>query len=148
MEIERIFTVDAPRERVWDVITSPEDVARCLPGCEGVSVVAQGQFRAVVAVRVGPIATKFSIDVRSVEELRPESASYAMSGEEGGRASNVTARTTLQLIERASGETEVTYRSSFQIVGRLGKFGGGVMKRLTESLNDAFVAALQARLRL
>jgi hypothetical protein len=146
MDIERTFVVAAPRAEVWEFITSPERVAPCLPGCESVAMVAPGKYKVVVAVKVGPIKATFNVDVDAVEERAPEYAVYQTRGEEGGKASRISADSTLALREIDAGHTEVTYTSKINIVGRLGKFAGGVMKKLADSMSDTFVAELRKRI--
>lgn len=145
MEIERTFSIAASRERVWNFLTSPEEVARCLPGCEQVETIAPGRFKVIVGFRVGPINARFNLEVQAVEAKMPEFAAYSAKGEEGGRASHISARTHLRLAEAGEDCTEVTYRSSVQVVGRLGKFAGGVMLKVAESTGDQFIARMQAR---
>ena len=68
MKIEDSFEVAAPRERVWQLITDPEIVAGCVPGCSGVEVVSDTLYRAKVSVKVGPIKASFNMEVELVEE--------------------------------------------------------------------------------
>jgi len=145
MDIERTFQVAAPQGEVWEFITSPERVAPCLPGCEGVEMTAPGQYRALIKVKVGPIKTSFKVEVETVEERPPEFAAYRTRGEEGGKASRINADSTLALAAIDDTHTEVTYTSKINVVGRLGKFAGGVMKKMAESMSDQFVAALRER---
>lgn len=145
MDIERTFTVAAARERVWQFITSPDEVAPCLPGCQRVEIVGPGKYKALIQVKVGPIKTSFNVDVDTVEERPPEYAAYSTRGEEGGKASRLSAESTLALRAVDEGHTEVTYTSKINVVGRLGKFAGGVMKKMAESMSDQFVDAFRKR---
>jgi carbon monoxide dehydrogenase subunit G len=49
------------------------------------------------------------------------------------------------LVARGENETEVCYSSEVSVVGRLGKFGLGVMKKKAESLGRDFAATFKAR---
>jgi len=40
-------------------------------------------------------------------------------------------------------QTEVSYASDIQIMGRLGKFGSGMMQKIADGVGDEFVAALK-----
>lgn len=146
MDIERTFTVAAPRQDVWAFITSPARVGPCLPGCENVEVLGEGRYRAVIGVKVGPIKTSFNVEVEAAEERAPEFARYVTRGEEGGKASRISADSTLALEEREPAVTAVTYTSKINIVGRLGKFAGGVMKKIADSISDEFIANIRREL--
>ncbi len=146
MEISKTFDVIAPRDRVWRFITSPEKVVPCMPGCEQVEELAPGRYKALLKIKVGPIKTSFSVDVETTDERAPEFASYLIKGQEGGKASHLTAESTLSLEAIDDQRTRVTYASRIKLVGRLGMFAGGVMKKMADSMSDQFVAAMRAAL--
>ena len=145
MKIEKTFTVAASREQVWKVITSPELIAPCIPGCQSVEVTGPGAYKAEVKVQVGPIKAGFKLDVETTEERPPEYSAYTTRGEEGGKASRVSADSTLVLKRLDDDHTEVTYASEISVVGRLGKFGLGIMKKKADAMGEQFVQALRER---
>lgn len=144
MKVEKLFRINAPREEVWKFITAPEKVAPCIPGCKSVEVTGPATYKATLVIEVGPIKTEFNVDVEATEERPPEYSAYITRGEEGGRASRIRAESSLVLRAVNDGETEVLYTSDINIVGRLGKFGLGIMKKKADALGDEFVAALRA----
>lgn len=146
MEIEKSFRVAAPQPEVWEFITSAEKVATCLPGVDGVEVHGPGQYKGVMTIKVGPIKTSVKADVEEVEQRAPEYASYAIKGEEGGRASHLSADAVLSLNAVTETETDVKFSASVVIVGRLGKFAGGVMNKLADTMSDQFVDAFRLQL--
>tara|TARA_Y100000588_G_C13742462_1_gene706192 strand:- start:7 stop:453 length:447 start_codon:yes stop_codon:yes gene_type:complete len=146
MKIEEKFVVSAPIERVWEFITAPEDVAACIPGCEGVETIGEDQYKAAIKVGVGPIKTTFKVDVDAVEQQPPTFAKYATRGEEGGRASRISAESTLALTKLNDVDTEVAYTSDVSIVGRLGKFGLGVMKKKAKQIGEEFAKNIAEKL--
>jgi len=148
MKIEKRFTVHAPLEDVWRFITAPQQAAACIPGCQAVEVLGASRYKATIKVQVGPIKTTFNVDVEATEQRPPGYFAYVTTGEEGGRASRIRAESTLALkpVNDNDQETEVQYTSDINIVGRLGKFGLGMMKKKADSLGDEFVANLCERL--
>lgn len=146
MKIEKTFTIAAPQEQVWSFITDPQKVARCIPGCEGAEEKELGRYAAAITVKVGPIRTTFHLDIEQTEQRPPEFASYLSKGEEGTRASRISAVSTLALKPASADSTEVTYTSDINIVGRLGKFGSGMMQKIADSIGQEFVAELKGSL--
>jgi carbon monoxide dehydrogenase subunit G len=146
MRIEKTFTVNAPQEQVWSFITDPQKVAPCIPGCEGAEEKESGKYAAAINVKAGPIRTTFHLDIEQTEQRPPEFASYSSKGEEGSRASRISAVSTLALKSISNDSTEVTYTSDISIVGRLGKFGSGMMQKIADSIGAEFVAELKGRL--
>src|SRR5262249_9462798 len=129
MRIEGSFTVAAPRERVFAEITNPALMAACIPGCEGIEVVDAKTYRARVLVEVGPIKARFNLVVEVTGETPPERVASVTRGEEGSRASVLSANNELLLAASDGGGTEVRYVSEVSVTGRLGKFGLGMMKK-------------------
>lgn len=146
MKIEKTFTVEAGRETVWDFITDPVKIAPCIPGCERAQETEPDKYAAAINVKVGPIKTTFQVQIEQTEARPPEFAAYSTKGEEGGRASRINATSTLQLQSPAPGRTEVTYASDIAIIGRLGKFGSGMMQKIADGIGDEFVTALKNQL--
>lgn len=146
MEIEKAFRVAAPQGEVWEFITSAEKVATCLPGVEQVQVQSPGKYKGTMKIKVGPIKTSVKADVIEVEQRAPEFAVYSIKGEEGGRASRMSADAKLALAYVSETETDVSFNSQVVIVGRLGKFAGGVMDKLADSMSDQFIVAFRREL--
>lgn len=146
MLIEESFRVAAPIERVWQFIRDPETVGPCVPGCEGIEVTGPNSYKSSIRVGLGPIKARFVVDVELVEETPPTYARSKTRGEEGGRASSVSADSELRLADLGDGATEVSYRSDVNVVGRLAKFGFGIMRKKAQKLGEEFAQSLKQNL--
>jgi carbon monoxide dehydrogenase subunit G len=146
MDIKKNFSIAAPQTEVWDFITSAEKVATCLPGVEEVHVKSPGQYTGIMHVKIGPIKTSIKADVAEIEQKAPGFVRYSMKGEEGGRASRLTAETKLSLTSVSAKQTDVEFTTHAVIVGRLGKFAGGTMNKLADSMSEKFIEALRLEL--
>jgi uncharacterized protein len=145
MRITDHFIVAAPASKVWAAITDPTIVAPCVPGCQGVTVISPTLYKAKVRVQLGMIRAEFNVDVELTTQDPPNELRSRSRGEEGGRASSISAENVLRLVARSTGETEVSYDSEVSVVGRLGKFGLGVMRKKAESLGREFATAFKSR---
>jgi carbon monoxide dehydrogenase subunit G len=145
MKIEDSFIVQAPRDRVWAAIIDPARIAPCIPGCESIEISGPNCYRARVSIAVGPIKAAFNLEVEVTEETPPSFLASTTRGEEGTRASVLTAHNELHLKTLEDGSTEVRYVSDVSIVGRLGRFGLGVMKKKAAALGVEFAEAFRAR---
>ncbi len=144
MRIEGRFTIAAPRERVYALITDPALMAGCIPGCEAIEVVDAKTYRARIVVEVGPIKARFSLVVEVTQEEPPTRVVSVTRGEEGSRASIVSANNELVLATVEAG-TEVHYVSEVSVTGRLGKFGLGVMRKKADALGQKFAETFRAK---
>jgi len=146
MRIEKSFTINAPQDEVWQFISSPEKVGMCFPGCQDVTALGENKYKAAIKVQIGPIRTLFNIDFEETEKRPIEYSAYSSRGEESNRASRLKAESTLTLTPIDDSRTQVDYTSELSIVGRLGKFGAGMMEKKADSLGDEFVQALRLQI--
>jgi carbon monoxide dehydrogenase subunit G len=140
MKIEGSFEVDAPLEAVWIHIRDPELVASCMPGCTGVEALSPTLHRASIAVALGPIKAGFNVEIEILEEIANSEIRSRTRGEEGGRASTVSSENLLRLEPLGASRTNVIYSADVSVVGRLGRFGLGVMRKKAESMGRDFAA--------
>lgn len=145
MKIEGAFRVAAPRLEVWRRITDPGLMAACVPGCQAIERLSPTRYMTKVAVGIGPIKATFNLLVEVTKEEPPERVLSTTRGEEGSRASIVSAENVVALAEIDTATTEVSYSSEVAVSGRLGKFGLGVMKKKAAAMGEEFVAAFRAR---
>jgi len=146
MKIEGSFVVAAPRERVFAEITNPALMASCVPGCEAIEVIDPKTYRTKILIEVGPIKARFNLIVEVTSEEPPGRVVSVTRGEEGSRASVMSANNELRLEPTADGGTEVRYVSEVSVTGRLGKFGLGVMKKKAESLGAKFAETFRGKI--
>lgn len=146
MRIEGAFQVPAPLPDVWAAILDPEVVGPCIPGCGAIEVLSPGEYRATVRVAIGPISTSFNVVVSVTEMVEHERIASTTRGEEGSRASILSAANLLVVRALEDRQTEVAYASDVSVSGRLGKFGLGLMRKKAAELAAIFAQNLAARL--
>jgi carbon monoxide dehydrogenase subunit G len=145
MKIANEFTVSAPLERAWDVLTDLEQVIPLMPGAtmtgrEGDDVLGK------VKVKVGPVTSEFSGKVHFVEQDREaHRAVIDGRGKESRGTGNAAATVTAQLHD-AGDRTRVTVDTDLKIVGKLAQFGSGMLQQVSEKLLGEFVQSLEAKL--
>jgi carbon monoxide dehydrogenase subunit G len=146
MKIEKSFQIDAPQHQVWEFLSSPERVGECFPGCEHVTPLGDNKYKAAIRVEIGPIKTIFNIEFEEDEKRPPEFLAYSSHGEESHKASRLKAVSTLSLSPVDDSRTQILYTSELSIVGRLGKFGAGMMKKKADVLGDEFADELRRQI--
>ena len=145
MKIANEFTVSAPIEDAWDVLTDLEQVNPLMPapqltGREGDDVLGK------VRVKVGPVTSEFSGKVHFVEQNRDEHrAVIDGKGKESRGTGNAAATVTAQLHD-AGDRTRVTVDTDLKVVGKLAQFGGSMLQQVSEKLLGEFVDSLEAKL--
>ena len=145
MKIANEFTVSAPIEDAWNVLTDLEQVIPLMPGAqmtgrEGDDVLGK------VKVKVGPVTSEFSGKVHFVEQdATVHRAVIDGKGKEARGTGNAAATVTAQLHD-AGDHTRVTVDTDLKIVGKLAQFGSSMLQQVSEKLLGQFVESLEAKL--
>jgi carbon monoxide dehydrogenase subunit G len=145
MKIANEFTVSAPIEQAWDVLSDLEQVVPLMPGAALVG--REGDdYLGTVKVKVGPVTSEFTGKVHFVERSRDQHrAVIDGKGKEARGTGNATATVTTQLHD-AGERTRVTVDTDLKIVGKLAQFGSGMLQQVSEKLLGQFVESLEAEL--
>lgn len=145
MKIVNEFTVSAPIEQAWDVLSDLEQVIPLMPGAQLVGRDGD-DFVGKVKVKVGPVTSEFSGKARFVEHNRDQHRAVIDGrGKEARGTGNAAAVVTTQLHE-AGERTRVTVDTDLKIVGKLAQFGSGMLQQVSEKLLGQFVEQLEAKL--
>jgi uncharacterized protein len=145
MKIANQFTVSAPIEQVWDVLSDLEQVIPLMPGAQLVGHEGD-DYLGKVKVKVGPVTSEFSGKVRFIEQDRDQHrAVIDGKGKESRGTGNAAATITAQLHE-AGERTDVTVDTDLKIVGKLAQFGSGMLQQVSEKLLGQFVESFEAKL--
>jgi carbon monoxide dehydrogenase subunit G len=145
VKIVNEFSVSAPIEQAWDVLSDLEQVIPLMPGAQllgrdGDDVLGN------VKVKVGPVTSEFRGKARFVEHSRDQHrAVIGGTGKETRGAGNAAAMITTQLHEDG-GRTRVTVATDLQIVGKLAQFGSAMLQQVSEKLLGEFVERLETEL--
>jgi hypothetical protein len=146
MMIDERFSIAAPIDKVWAFIRDPQTVAPCVPGCESVETLSETSYRSTIGIALGPIKARFNVIVQITEETPPSRLVCVTKGEEGSKASIISATSEMLLTAVDDKSTEIACSSEVSVVGRLGKFGLGIMKKRASRLAEEFAAAVQQRM--
>ena len=146
MELTHAFTVRAPVDRAWEVLTDLERIAPCMPGAQ-LQGVEGDDHRGVVKVKVGPMTATYTGVARFVErDAAGRRAVVRAEGRDVRGQGNANATITARLApDGADGAaTHVELVTDLAITGKVAQFGRGVLAEVSAKLLDQFVAALEA----
>jgi uncharacterized protein len=143
VELTHEFSVSAPVEETWAVLTDLERIAPCLPGFE-LQEVDGDEYRGVVKVKVGPMTAQYK-GVASFRE-RDEANHRAVVRAEGRdtRGQGNASATVTATLAPENGGTHVTLHTDLTITGKVAQFGRGVLADVSSKLLGQFVQALEA----
>jgi carbon monoxide dehydrogenase subunit G len=140
MKIEGTQKLSAPRDRVFDALTDPAILQKCIPGCERLEKTAENQYKAALAVGVGPIKGKFSATVNLQDLRRPEH--YSLSVDGTGQPGFVKGSGQLDFREEGQGTT-VAYSGDVNVGGLLASVGQRMIQATANMMIGRFFSALE-----
>ena len=145
MEMTGERRIAAPREQVWAALNDPAVLQAAIPGCESVERVADDQFQARVAVKLGPMSARFGGKVQ-LSNINPP-VSYTISGEgQGGAMGFAKGGADVALDEEGPEQTLLRYNVRAQVGGKMAQLGARLIDSTAKSMADQFFDRFAAQL--
>jgi carbon monoxide dehydrogenase subunit G len=133
------YEINAPRETVWGAITSPESLKGCIPGCQRLDDVGDGDYEATISASLGPVRGNFNAKV-SIKDWNPYE-SYRMIVSANGTPGFVNGESFITLTEDG-GVTTVSVDGDGQAGGLLARVGQRMMESVARNMMDRFFGCL------
>jgi carbon monoxide dehydrogenase subunit G len=144
MELSHTRIVPAAPDTVWAALNDPAVLKDCIPGCESFERVADSEYRAVVATRIGPVSARFTGKISIVDATPPTGYTIKFEGQGGAAGfANGEARVTLSPAE--NNQTALAYAAKAQIGGKLAQIGSRLVDGAAAKLAEDFFARFTAR---
>jgi carbon monoxide dehydrogenase subunit G len=145
MKIDNKFTVGAPIDRAWEVLTDLEGIAPCLPGAQ-LTGVDGDVYSGKVKIKVGPVTSEYAGTARFLEKDEADHrAVISASGRDSRGAGNASATITARLLADGA-QTVVSVDTDLKINGKIAQFGSGMIKEISEKLLGQFAQSLEGKL--
>ena len=141
MKIEGTVTINAPRERIWQALTTPENLIRCMPGCERLEEVGDGDYEVVLTVGIAAIKGTYTGHVK-LSDLTPLDH-YRMDVDGKGKTGFVKGGGTIDLVE-GNGVTTLTYQGDVAVGGTIASVGQRMIPGAARLMVSQFFTALEA----
>jgi carbon monoxide dehydrogenase subunit G len=146
MRFHGTVTINAPREKVWNFLTDPQQIAACAPGLESVEIVEPNQkFRAVASIGFGAVKATFVTDATWMGLDPPNHASMKFHGKAPGSAVDGTSEMALRDGEK-SGETILDWSSDVTVIGTIASLAARLMGPVTQKLTDSFFDSVRKKI--
>jgi len=138
VEGERVFT--APRQVVWDVLSSPERMAELMPGVQSFEIADDRHWSAKVKIPLGLGGLAMSIAFEKTEERPIEYASLHAKG--NGVGAILSMQTEFALSEQGEG-TLMKWAADVSIAGPVGSMGQRVLQPIVNQQVGHVLTALE-----
>ncbi len=128
--------IPAPRQKVWDALNDTAVLKACIPGCESLEKTGDNDLKATAAVKIGPIAARFTGKVQLVDLDPPNS--YRIQGEgQGGVAGFAKGGANVRLADDGAG-TLLSYDVKAQVGGKIAQLGARLIDATSKQMADMF----------
>lgn len=143
MELTGSYSFAVPPERVFAVMTDPQIVSSCLPGCEQFEKLEDDTYRVVLTMGVAAITGRYEGTV-TMRNLQPP-VSYQLAVEGKGKPGFVNGEGEIVLEPEEAG-TRVTVSGKAQVGGPVARVGQRLMGGVAKMMMDKFFSCLESKL--
>jgi uncharacterized protein len=144
MEFSGTQTIAAPIDKVWAYLMDVNKVAACAPGFQSLEELGEEHWKAVVAVGIGAVKAKFTLDVTRAEMQEPEHMVVKGRGKAPGSAVDLSGDMHLTSVDAE--QTQMDWRATVIVSGTIASVGARLMQGTAEKLTGQFFDCLKSRL--
>ena len=144
MEFSGTQTIAVPIEEVWAFLMDVNKVASCAPGFQSLEVLGEEHWKAVVAVGIGAVKAKFTLDVTRPEMQELSRMIVKGRGKAPGSAVDMSGDMNLTSLE--DGQTRMDWKADVIVSGTIASVGARLLKGTAEKLTGQFFACLRTTL--
>ena len=141
MKIEGTHELNAPRERVYALLTNPDVLRRCIPGCESLEKTDENAYAATMKAGIGVVKGTFKGNVKLAEMRPPEHYRIVVDGKGGPGFVKGTGDFDL---EEQDGATLIRYAGEMQVGGTIAGIGQRMIQGAAKMMATRFFTALEA----
>ena len=137
MLIKGEVTIRAPRKKVWDFLTDPDQIGQCAPGVEKIEMIEPlKRYRGIVSVGLGSVKARFSGEVEILELDEPNYAKLKAHGSATGSVAD--AISDVHFSDGPDGSTLVHWTADVTVAGQLASLASRLMVPVSEKLANVF----------
>lgn len=144
MKLAGEYTLPGSPEKVWELLTDPNRLAKLLPGCERLDSDGPDRFKAAIKLGIAAITGKYAGTVEFSEKEPPRSMRMKISGK--GMPGFVDGSGHVEL-KGKNGETHLRYTGDAQVGGMIASVGQRMIEGAAKKIVDQFFAAVADELR-
>ncbi|MBK9571189.1 MAG: carbon monoxide dehydrogenase subunit G [Rhodoferax sp.] len=149
MDMQGSRTLAITQQQAWDALNDPAVLKACIPGCDKVELSGENQYAMAMALKIGPVAARFTGKITLSDIQPPNSYTLAFEGQ-GGAAGFGKGSAQVKLGAPAAdsaGGCELAYTVHASVGGKMAQLGqrlvDGAAKSMAEDFFRRFDAAMQ-----
>lgn len=143
MNVSGEFTVNAPRERVFETIRDPRRFVSFVDGVHDLKELDPTHYEAMFETKIAYPRFNFAITVEVIRIEAPGEIEAKIEGVPLGIVGRLVAKSTTKLTD-VGGATTVSYSVDSTLAGKLGSIGQPVLRAKAKEMERQFATRLRA----
>jgi carbon monoxide dehydrogenase subunit G len=137
--------IRAPRKKVWDFMTDPDQIGQCAPGVEKIEMIEPlKRYRGIVSIGFGSVKARFSGEVEILELDEPNYAKLKAHGSATGSVADAVSE--LHLSDGPDGSTAVNWTADVTVAGQLASLASRLMLPVSQKLAQVFYEQVRKKI--
>ncbi|MGB9753199.1 SRPBCC family protein [Roseiflexus castenholzii] len=139
MKISGSYTIDAPRDIVWEALNDIEVLARIVPGCERLEQIGDNEYEGTIKIGIQAIRGVYNGRIR-IEDIDPPNHYKLIAS--GKSANGVVDGVGIVDLVAQDGKTVLMYGGEAQVGGTLASVGQRLIEGASRQLINQSLKAL------
>ena len=145
MRLQGEVTIRAPRKKVWDFMTDPNQIGQCAPGVEKIEMIEpMKRYRGIVSVGLGGVKARFSGEVEVMELEEPNYAKIKAHGSASGSVADAISE--MRLSDGPEGSTVLNWTADVTVSGQLASLASRLMVPVSQKLAQVFYEQVRKKI--
>jgi uncharacterized protein len=146
MKLENSFDVPAPPDAAWGLLIDVPRIIPCMPGATLTETIDAETWKALMAVKLGPISLSFDTEVRQ-EQLDESTRTARLSANAREKRGRGAAQATIESrLAPQNGGTRIEITTDLALSGPVAQYGRGLIEDVSTQLVKSFADCLKAQL--
>jgi len=145
MRYDGSITINAPMDKVYANVTSPNVVSQCAPGLKSMEIIEPDKlFKVVAGVGFGAVSVTFDVMVEWLENRPPDFAKVKAHGTGQGSAVDVTSD--MSLVANPDSTTTLNWTAEISVVGAIAGLASRMMSGIIKKLSGSFFDCIKEKI--
>jgi len=139
MKVQGTYKFEAPLEKIWSALQSPDVLSNCIPGCEKFDPEGENSYLLSMKIKVASVTGQYTGKVSIKDISFPDQ--YTMEVEGKGSGGTVKATGVLHFSE-SNGVTTVNVEGEARVSGIVARVGQRIIGGASKMLMNQFFGCL------
>ncbi len=144
MHLEGTYILKRPRADVWNFISKPEEIARCLPDLQSIDVKDPKTFTVTLKVGIAFVRGNFKFDFTLLDQKPPIHSAFNAMGKGAGVSVRLTASMDLNEVDDKT--TELVWKTDAELGGLLSEISPSLIQNSTSKFSQEFFDCVKSKL--